>query len=91
MSTAPPKYYPGDEATPHQVRQLADEYRQAAHHLLENQRKGQPLSQAPFRLSAIQAIELYMNALLLHWGTSRHQGPAHQPSKADNWSSTAGW
>lgn len=60
--------YPGELATPDQVRRLADEYRLAAHHLLILGRKGEPLSRAPFRFSAIHAIELYLNAFLLHRG-----------------------
>jgi hypothetical protein len=31
-------------------------------------RKGEPLSRAPFRFAAIHAIELYLNAFLLHRG-----------------------
>lgn len=60
--------YPGELATPDQVCRLADEYRLAAHHLLKLGRKGEPLSRAPFRFSAIHAIELYLNAFLLHHG-----------------------
>ena len=60
--------YPGELATPDQVRRLADEYRRAAHHLLTMGRKGEPLSRAPFRFAAIHAIELYLNAFLLHRG-----------------------
>ncbi len=60
--------YPGDLATPGQIRLLADEYRKAAHLLQQLGRGGEPLSRAPFRLSAIHAIELYLNALLLHRG-----------------------
>lgn len=36
--------------------------------LLQLARQGDPLSRAPFRLSAIHAIELYLNALLLAGG-----------------------
>lgn len=60
--------YPGALATPEQLRLLAEEYRGAAHLLLAQGRRGKPLSRAPFRLSAIQAIELHLNALLLHRG-----------------------
>lgn len=62
------KPYPGDLATPGEIRLLADEYRKAAHLLRQLGRAGQPLSRAPFRLSAIHAIELYLNALLLNRG-----------------------
>lgn len=60
--------YPGESASAEQLLQLADEYRTAAHTLLEQGKAGQPLSWAPCRLSAIHAIELYFNALLLNKG-----------------------
>src|SRR3954453_8354346 len=60
--------YPGDLATPDDFRRLAAEYQRAAHHLLELGRRGDPLSRAPYRLSAIHAVELYLSALLLHKG-----------------------
>jgi len=58
---------------------LAEEYRKAAHLLLQLGRRGDPLSRAPCRLSAIHAIELYLNALLLFMGqeTSRIRGLQH--------------
>ena len=62
------KLYPGELATPGEICRLADEYRKAAHLLQQLGRTGEPLSRAPFRLSAIHAIELYLNALLLHRG-----------------------
>ncbi|WP_222934569.1 hypothetical protein [Caulobacter sp. 17J80-11] len=46
---------------------MADEYRTAAHALLTAGQRGKPL-RAPFCLSALHAIELYLNALLLHRG-----------------------
>jgi len=47
--------------------------------LLQLGRRGDPLSRAPGRLSAIHAIELYLNALLLFRGqeTSRIRGLQH--------------
>ncbi len=60
--------YPGDLATPEQICLLAEEYRKAAHKLLELGRPKQPLSLAPFRLSAIHAIELYLNVFLMRKG-----------------------
>lgn|SRR5690242_13925850 len=60
--------YPGALASPQQLCDLAEEYRKAAHHLLQLSRSGKPLTRAPFRLSAIHAIELYLNALLLQQG-----------------------
>ena len=75
----PPKTYPGESATPEQILKLAEEYRKAAHLLLQLGRRGDPLSRAPYRLSAIHAIELYLNALLLFMGqeTSRIRGLQH--------------
>lgn len=52
---------------------LAEEYKNAALLLMQLARRGDPLSRAPFRLNAIHAIELYLNALLLHLG--------HEPSR----------
>ena len=73
------RVYPGDLAAPHDVRRLADEYRKSAHHLLELGRRGDPLSRAPCRFTAIHAIELYLNALLLQQGhsASRIRGMQH--------------
>ena len=73
------KTYPGESATAEQIFRLAEEYRKAAHLLLQLGRRGDPLSRAPCRLSAIHAIELYLNALLLFRGqeTSRIRGLQH--------------
>ena len=68
MSVEGQKLYPGDEATPRQILMLADEYRRAASALLPTVRRRKPLSRAPYRLVALQAIELYLNALMLHRG-----------------------
>lgn len=59
------KPYPGDGSTPENTQLLADEYRKAAQSLLPTLKKQTPLTSAPFRLVAIQAIELYLNAYLL--------------------------
>jgi hypothetical protein len=72
-----PQTYPGEVAAPIDIRKLADEYRRAALHLLPLGRRREPLSRAPFRLSALQAIELYLNALLLHHG--------HEASQIRGW------
>ncbi|NEX92294.1 hypothetical protein G3573_05895 [Caulobacter sp. 17J65-9] len=66
-------------AAPEDLLRLADEYRRAAHLLLPAGQRGKPLSRAPFRLSALHAIELYLNALLLHRGysASRLRGLQH--------------
>ncbi len=50
------------------MRALAHEYRKASDVLLGLGRRGAPLSRAPFRLTAIHAIELYLNAFLLERG-----------------------
>ncbi|CAN7626667.1 hypothetical protein LJR219_004856 [Phenylobacterium sp. LjRoot219] len=65
--------YPGDLAGPTDLLRLADEYRRAAGALAAIGRPGDPISRAPYRLSAIHAVELYLNALLLHLG--------HTPAK----------
>lgn len=68
MSIEGQKFYPGEAATPRQILLLANEYRRAADALREMGRRGKPLSRAPYRMVAIQAIELYLNALLLAAG-----------------------
>ncbi len=60
--------HPWEAASAQQLLKLADEYRTAAHTLQTQGKKGKPLSRAPFRLAAIHAIELYLNALLRHKG-----------------------
>ena|SRR6478736_443364 len=61
-------FYPGETATAQQILMLAKEYRRAADALLQIGRKGHTPSRAPYRLVAIHAIELYLNALLLAAG-----------------------
>lgn len=68
MSDETKKVYPGELATPYQIYMLAHEYRNAAIHLAALGRPYEPLSRAPFRLAAIHAIELYLNAFLLKRG-----------------------
>ncbi len=58
------KSYPGELASPALILQLANEYRFAAAELAKTERRRNPLSRAPFRMVAIHAIELYLNALL---------------------------
>ena len=65
---AGPIAYPGDEASPAQLLLLAGEYRGAAHDLLARGRKGVASSWAPARMTAIHAIELNLNAVLLAKG-----------------------
>lgn len=50
------------------IRMLADQYRRAAELLQGSGRRGYPMSWAPFRLNAVQAIELYLTAFLLRCG-----------------------
>jgi hypothetical protein len=61
-------HYPGDAASVEQMLFLADEYKAASKLLLSCSRRGIPQSRAPCRLVALHAIELYLNALLLHSG-----------------------
>ncbi|MBS3648087.1 hypothetical protein KEU06_05520 [Pseudaminobacter sp. 19-2017] len=63
--------YPGEGATFTDLMRLAEEYRVAAQTLLPHGRKGAPLSRAPCRLTALQAIELYLSAYLLASGLDR--------------------
>lgn len=65
--------YPGETATPVEVVALADEYRLSASLLLQNGRPREPRSRAPFRMVAIHAVELYLNAFLLHSGHAAGQ------------------
>jgi hypothetical protein len=60
--------YPGEDAKPEEVLRLAGQYLLAANALLPLRQRGNPLSLAPFRLLAIHAIELHLNALLLAKG-----------------------
>jgi hypothetical protein len=60
--------YPGDEATPEGMQALADEYRKAAKALRQRIVPGERLSRAPFHLTAIHAVELYLDAFLLKRG-----------------------
>jgi hypothetical protein len=60
--------YPGDVAAPTELLRLADEYHRAAVMIAGLGRPGDPISRAPYRLTAIHAVELYLSALLLHKG-----------------------
>ncbi|MDG2534572.1 hypothetical protein P6144_13000 [Sphingomonas sp. HITSZ_GF] len=70
MSFDEGKLYPGATATAEQVAMLAQEYKLAAENLLASGRRGGLLSTCPYRLVAIHAIELYLNAYLLAAGHS---------------------
>ena len=71
--------YPGTFATPDDLLALATHYERAADILREQRRKGEPLSLAPFRLTAIHSIELYLSAFLLAKGmdTTEVRGMQH--------------
>lgn len=68
MSLEGQKFYPGEESTPEELLALADAYKRAAETLLPGSLRGEPHSQAPYRLLAIHAIELYFNAFLVAAG-----------------------
>lgn len=66
MSAAPKKEY--IEASPKDLCLLAEQYKHAAGLLRKEGKPRKPLTFAPFRLCAIHAIELYLNAFLLNKG-----------------------
>lgn len=64
----PDTRYPGEAATAADLRALAEEYRRAAVLVRTLGRRGEAISRAPFRLLAIQAVELYLTAFLVGRG-----------------------
>jgi hypothetical protein len=60
--------YPGSGASAAEVISLAEAYRKDAVALLARKRGGEPLLDAPGRLCAVHAIELYLNAFLIKLG-----------------------
>lgn len=69
MFQEPIALYPGSDASPGELIVLADFYRTAAHRLLDPAPPvRRPEEQAPGRLLAIHAVELYLNAFLLAVG-----------------------
>ncbi|MEM7644743.1 MAG: hypothetical protein AAF366_19810 [Pseudomonadota bacterium] len=62
--------YPGENANPREILNLAEAYYLAAISLCEMPPKHARLSQAPARLCSIHAIELYLNAFLRFQGVS---------------------
>jgi hypothetical protein len=64
-----PSVFDGEEAAQATLK-LADEYKKAAGMLYGATRKKDPLSLAPWRLLAIHAIELYLNAFLISKGST---------------------
>lgn len=65
---ATPAIYPGQRETAADLLVLADEYASAAARLLAESRGRKRLARNPAHLCAIHAIELYLNAYLLHRG-----------------------
>ncbi|WP_245515169.1 hypothetical protein [Jiella endophytica] len=59
------RVYPGETASAAEIFALAESYRDAAVALRQCGRPGEPLTLEPFRLAAIHAVELYLNALLV--------------------------
>jgi len=63
-------FYPGESDSAQEILALAKEYQRAAETLLAGVRRRAPKSAAPYRLLAIHAVELYLNALLNFRGVS---------------------
>jgi hypothetical protein len=72
-------FYPGELASAGDTLELASEYRQAAETLLPDGGKMPSSLRAPYRLLAIHAVELYLNALLRFRGVdaARIRGLQH--------------
>ena len=70
MSVEGQKFYPGCEALADELLELAGEYGRAAELLRPAGRRKAPLSYVPYRLLAIHAVELYLNAYLLTKGNT---------------------
>ena len=68
MNASEKTAYPGENASLKDIFALAEEYKAAAEKLKDQSRKGKPLSRAPSRICAVHAIELYLNAFLMHHG-----------------------
>jgi hypothetical protein len=64
----PEDFYGSDEMSAAECLALAGEYMRAAMHLKTIWRPRKAASRAPFRFTAIHAIELYLTAYLLHAG-----------------------
>jgi hypothetical protein len=60
--------YPGATSRPEELMALAAQYQLAATEAIKICKRGHNISVAPFRLLCIHAIELYLNAFLLHCG-----------------------
>lgn len=62
--------YPGSDAEPASLLKMAEQYRLAADVLLPHGQRRAPITFAPWRLLAIHAVELHLNALLRARGHS---------------------
>lgn len=60
--------YPGETAQPTELIALAGQFQRAAEQSVKIVNRGQYISSAPFRLLCLHAIELYLNAFLIHCG-----------------------
>ncbi len=81
--TSSEQAYPGSGTSVGQLLDLAEEYHAAHIQLLLSPNSGLPHASAPARLLAIHAIELYLNAYLLHKGVGPQslRGLQHDLSK----------
>ncbi|HWT59879.1 MAG TPA: hypothetical protein VN284_18730 [Rhizobium sp.] len=75
--------YPGSNAKPLEVLDLANAYSRASKLLFSEGRKQVALSIAPARMCAIHAIELYLNAFLRHEGVAPEEIRARMHSLAE--------
>lgn len=66
MQTSAVTSNPGHRATAGEIRSLADDYRLAAAAVANCGRRDVPSSRSPYPMLALHAVELYLNALLLH-------------------------
>ncbi|WP_300019237.1 hypothetical protein [uncultured Roseobacter sp.] len=80
-----PENYPGSDASPDEILNLASAYSEAANALFDAAKKGRALSYAPARLCAIHATELFLNAFLRRSGESpeRIRGRLHNLADDD--------
>lgn len=65
--------YPGETATVGEILRLAGAYHDTARLLSETGCRKHTIARAPLHLTAIHAIELYLNALLLHAGRKQSE------------------
>jgi Protein of unknown function (DUF2726) len=68
-----PRSDPAESANPNEILRLAESYRRAASRMRETGSPGGRLASAPYRLLAIHAVELHLNALLRHAGVNERQ------------------